>query len=389
MKFIALKTNDGQETGKISFYCRVLEVTRQGFRDYLENRDKPWKHEALAAKMMEIIAEDEWNDTYGRERMHQALILKYPEADIPSESTVYRVMREIGLSHKPNRKPNGKVLEVTRQGFYDYLINRDKPWKYEALAAEMMDIIDEDECNDTYGRERMHQALMLKHPNGEGVPSESTVYRVMHEIGISHRPKRKPNGITKADREAMKSDDLLKRDFKADKPCEKCVTDITEIKGKDGKLYTSVIFDCFDLTPLGISMDTNMKTELCVETVKNAVKSYPELKGAILHSDRGSQYTSEKYREVLKHAGFVQSMNSAGGRCHDNARCESMWARMKEELFYSRNRKSENYTVAELKTMIWRYYMSYWKNRRICSANGGLPPAVKRKRYYESLVSAA
>ena len=81
-----------------------------------------------------------------------------------------------------------------------------------------------------------------------------------------------------------------------------------------------------------------VKEEKAVETVKNAVKSYPELKGAILHSDRGSQYTSEKYREALKHAGFVQSMNSAGGRCHDNARCESMWARMKEELFYSRNR---------------------------------------------------
>lgn len=282
-----------------------------------------------------------------------------------------------------------KVLDVTRQGFYDYLKKRDKPWKYEALAAEMMEIVEEDECNDTYGRKRMHQALLLKHPDGECVPGESTVYRVMHDIGITHRPRRKPNGITKADREAMKSDDLLKRDFKANKPCEKCVTDITEIKGKDGKLYTSVIFDCFDLATLGISMDTNMKAELCVETVKNAVKSNPELRGAILHSDRGSQYTSEKYRETLKHVGMVQSMNSTGGRCHDNARCESMWARMKEELFYSRNRKSEDYTVAELKTMIWRYYMSYWNNRRICSANGGLPPAVKRKRYYESLVSAA
>ncbi len=82
-------------------------------------------------------------------------------------------------------------------------------------------------------------------------------------------------------------------------------------------------------------------------------------------------------------------MNSAGGRCHDNARCESMWARMKEELFYSRNRKPDNYTAAELKTMIWRYYMSYWNNRRICSANGGLPSAVKRRRYYEELRSAA
>ena len=64
----------------------------------------------------------------------------------------------------------------------------------------MMDIIDEDECNDTYGRERMHTALLLKHPGGEGVPGESTVYRVIHEIGTSHRPRRKNNGITKADR---------------------------------------------------------------------------------------------------------------------------------------------------------------------------------------------
>ena len=57
MKFIALKTNDGQEKGRISFYCRVLEVTRQGSRDYIENRDKPWKHEALA-KPNEITKAD-------------------------------------------------------------------------------------------------------------------------------------------------------------------------------------------------------------------------------------------------------------------------------------------------------------------------------------------
>ena len=78
------------------------------------------------------------------------------------------------------------------------------------------------------------------------IPSERTVYRIMKEIGISHPPKRKPNGITKADREARKSDDLLKRDFHTEKPLTKCVTDITEIKGSDGKLYVSAIFDCYD-----------------------------------------------------------------------------------------------------------------------------------------------
>ena len=68
------------------------------------------------------------------------------------------------------------------------------------------------------------------------IPSERTVYRVMAEIGLNHKPKRKLNGITKADREASKSDDLIKRDFAAEKPLEKCITDMTEIKASDGKL---------------------------------------------------------------------------------------------------------------------------------------------------------
>ena len=85
MKFIALKTNDGTETGKIAFYCRVLEVTRQGFYDYLKNRDKPWKYEALAAEMMEIVEEDECNDTYGRKRMYYALLQKHTDGEgVPS-----------------------------------------------------------------------------------------------------------------------------------------------------------------------------------------------------------------------------------------------------------------------------------------------------------------
>ena len=141
--------------------------------------------------------------------------------------------------------------------------------------------------------------------------------------------------------------------------------------------------------PLGIAIEDNLRASLCCHTLENARKSYPDIAGCIIHSDRGSQYTSAEYREVIGKYGILQSMNSDGGRCHDNARCESMWARMKEELFYNRGDKSENYTISELKTMIWRYYMSYWTNKRICSANGGLPPAVKRLRYYESLNIAA
>lgn len=281
-----------------------------------------------------------------------------------------------------------RVLKVSRQGFYRYLARKDRPWKYQALADAMLEIRGEDECNDTYGRIRMYQALLLKQPENVDIPSERTVYRVMEEIGLSHRPRRKPNGRTKEDREARKSDDLVKRDFGAEAPLTKCVTDITEVRTRDGKLYISAVFDCFDAAVLGLAMDTNMKASLCVQTLDSACKAYPGLKGAIVHSDRGSQYTSQSYRDAIEKYGIRQSMNSAGGRCHDNARCESMWARMKSELLYGRY-DTEKMTVAEVKSLVWRYFFSYWNNRRICSTNGGLPPMVKRQRYYASLNFAA
>ena len=211
----------------------------------------------------------------------------------------------------------------------------------------------------------------------------------MKILGLIHNQKRNPHSIIKADREARKSDDLLNRDFYSKKPLEKCITDITEIKAKDGKLYVSAIFDCFDSAVLGLSFATNMKAPLTKKTLDNAYIAYPALRNAVIHSDRGSQYTSDLYRKTIKKYGIIQSMNSSGGRCHDNARCESMWARMKEELFYSRNRKSTLLSVEELKIMVWRYFISYWNNRRICSSNSGLPPMFKRKLYYDSFAKAS
>ena len=75
-------------------------------------------------------------------------------------------------------------------------------------------------------------------------------------------------------------------------------------------------------------------------------------------------------------------MNSAGGRCQDNAKCESMWARFKTEKIYRMD--TTKYTKDELQTIVFRYFMSYWNHRRICSAIGGVPPMFKRNQYYES-----
>lgn len=221
------------------------------------------------------------------------------------------------------------------------------------------------------------------------VPSEGTVRKIMEKIGFIHKPCRKASGITKADHKAHKSDDLLKRHFNADKPLEKTITDISELKGSDGKVYVSVIFDCFDLMPLGLAIEDNMRAVLCCHALENAKISYPDIAGCIIHSDRGSQYTSAEYREKPQKYGIVQSMNSVGRRCHDNARCESIWARMKEELFYHRGRRTDDYAVQELKAMVWRYFISYWSNHRICSAIGGIPPAVKRQKFYAALSTAA
>lgn len=283
-----------------------------------------------------------------------------------------------------------RMLKVTRQGFYNYLKNLSKPYKYEFLVALMKKIIEEDECNDTYGSRRMREALLLKKETRPelNVPSQATIARIMRKNGLIQKKNRKPNGLTKADKAAQKSDNLIGRDFDADKPFEKTVTDITELPTADGKLYLSALEDCFDNSVLALTMKNHMRASLCVDTMTQAIRSFPELRDSISHSDRGSQYTSAEYRAALEKFGIRQSMNGAAGRCHDNAKCESLWGRFKEELIYGRY-KTEEMPMDEVKTLVWRYFMGYWNNRRICSANGGLPPVEKRRRFYQAMERAA
>lgn len=279
-----------------------------------------------------------------------------------------------------------RTLNVSREAFYKYLRRKDRPWKYEPLVDKMHSILAEDEYNDMYGRIRMHTALIQKFPE-EKIPCESTVNKVM-QLAMINNKLRKPHGITKADKNAIPAENLFKRDFQSDKPYKKCVTDITEIPAKDGKIYVSGLFDCYSLQVLGLEIRDNMKADLCVQTIKNAFMTYPQLRGAIVHSDRGSQYTSEVFRSQLNVFGILQSMNSAGGRCHDNARCESMWARMKTELFYKRYDVTE-LTKEQIKQLVWRYFMSYWNNRRICSSIGNVSPKTKIIEFYNSIKSIA
>jgi len=269
-------------------------------------------------------------------------------------------------------------MDVTPQGYVKYLDSLTKPYKYAALLASIEKILAEDEFNKTYGKQRMYEKLCLDY---DCKYSYNTVAKIMREHGLLQKAN-KPKGLTKSDKKAQKNDNLLKQNFTCDEPNKKLVTDITEYTASDGKLYISAIFDCFDNACLGLSMDDNMRATLVESTINQAAGRY-NLRDALLHSDRGSQYTSELVRDALAKLGITQSMNSAAGRCHDNAKCESMWARAKHEIMSCYNTKKM--TREELKRLIFRYYMSYWNNRRICSAIGGVPPMMIRDTYYKNL----
>ena len=154
----------------------------------------------------------------------------------------------------------------------------------------------------------------------------------MKESGLLHR-RRRPHGITKATTEIQDKENIIKRDFSAEAPMKKLLTDITEIQCLDGKLYVSPVMDCFSGEIVALEMRDNMKKELCIDTVRQLKANCPNLKGAILHSDRGSQYTSEAFREELKKNGMIQSL-SGTGHCFDNARMESFFATLKKEKTY-------------------------------------------------------
>ena len=267
-----------------------------------------------------------------------------------------------------------RVLKISESGYYRWLKNRSKPTSRQLLSVKIKEILDEHPDNDNYGVRRMNTALEQR---GIHV-SQRTVYRTMSEMGLIHR-KRRPHGITKATTEIQERENLIKRDFKAEKPLRKLLSDITEIQCYDGKLYLSAVFDCYNGEILSIAMDNNMKKELCIKTVKELELQYgkKKLSGAIFHSDRGSQYTSEAFKKALKEAGLIQSLSGAG-HCFDNARMESFFAMLKKEKIYRIS--AYKLTRDQVKSIIFRYIFVYYNRIRISSVNpGGLSPVAYRE----------
>ncbi len=276
-----------------------------------------------------------------------------------------------------------RVLKISESGYYRWLKNRGKPTARQLLSVEIQGILDEHPDNDNYGVRRMVTALAQK---GVRV-STRTVYRTMSEMGIVHR-RRRPRGITKATTEIQDRENLLKRNFKAEKPLRKLLSDITEIQCFDGKLYVSAVLDCYNGEILSVAMDDNMKKELCIRTIEELRSMYgKKLKGAIFHSDRGSQYTSEAFKSALGKAGLVQSL-SGTGHCFDNARMESFFATLKKEKIYRIS--AYKLTREQVKSIIFRYIFVYYNRIRISSVNpGGMAPTTYREWAKKHTPSAA
>ena len=266
-----------------------------------------------------------------------------------------------------------KALKVSESGYYRWLKNRKKPTSRQLLSVEIEKIMAEHPDNDNYGVERVMMAL-----DQAGIKvSKSTVRRTMHEMGLIHK-RRTPRGITKATTEIQEKENLIKRNFSSEEPLKKVLSDITEIQCSDGKLYVSAVLDCFNGEILALATDNNMKKELCISTVNQMKEMYGNrLTGTIFHSDRGSQYTSEAFRNALKDSGMVQSL-SGTGHCFDNARMESFFATLKKEKIY--RIAAYRLTRKEVKTIIFRYIFIYYNRIRVYTSNPyGLSPVRYRE----------
>lgn len=265
------------------------------------------------------------------------------------------------------------VLAVSESGYYRSLKPSPKKERQQLLLVKIKEIIGEHEDNRNYGVQRILLALS----QAEITSSYSTVYRLMKKHGLLKKTKRRPNGITREDAAAQKSENLIRRDFKASAPNEKWLSDITEIPCSDGKLYLSAVLDCFNGEIVGLAMDDHMRKELCIQAFENACRA-KNARGMIFHSDRGSQFTSHAFRERLAKRNAIQSM-SGTGRCYDNARMESFFATLKKEKLYKIN--TERYPMAVMKSVIFRYIMVYYNRQRVYTSNpGGWPPAIYREK---------
>jgi putative transposase len=272
-----------------------------------------------------------------------------------------------------------EVLDVSPSGYYKWLKNQSRPQsEKEAYRKEVQQKICKSfhESEGTYGSPRVHDDLL----DWGYTISQKTVARMMNEMGLAATPKERYVVTTDSNHNLNIYPNLVKRQFNVEVPNQIWVSDITYIWTLEGWVYLSSVMDLFSRKIVGWSLSSNMKKELSIQALNMAITARQPDEGVIHHSDRGSQYCSHDYTDILKTRKMKISMSRKGDP-YDNACIESFHATIKKELIYRRRFKTR---VEAIKAINY-YISSFYNERRKHSTLGYHSPNKFERSYHQSL----
>jgi putative transposase len=261
------------------------------------------------------------------------------------------------------------VLNVSASGYYDSI---DRPASAKAERHERIkQTVGQVHANshDIYGSQKVAQ-VMRKRDDLESA-CRNTVAAAMRELGLKSRVSKSfTPTTTQADPSKSPAQNKLDRNFTADAPNRKWVTDITFLRTKTGWAYLAVVIDLFGRKVIGWSIGSSLATELVSAALRSAIESRrPDGKRLLHHSDRGCQYTSDAYQKTLRTLGIECSM-SRTGNCYDNAAMERFFWSLKHE--WTNHETFAN--LEEARLSVFKYIETFYNPVRIHQALGYLSP---------------
>jgi putative transposase len=281
-----------------------------------------------------------------------------------------------------NVKRTCALFGVSRSAYYDW--TKPQPSAHAERDAELATHIKRlhSESRGTYGAPRIHQRLRQE---GEHT-ARKRVARLMASAGLYGRRRRRSKRTTIPDGTELPVTDLLKREFKPRqlRLDQAWVGDITYLRTWEGWAYLATVIDLASRRVVGFAIADHMRTSLVSEALTMALKARRPRAGLIFHSDRGSQYTSQAFRDLLGKHQLRQSL-SRPRQCWDNAVAESFFSTLKTEHIY----RTPQPTVAAARTGIFEYIEVFYNRRRIHSALGYRSPADYEAAITRGAVPAA
>ena len=260
-----------------------------------------------------------------------------------------------------------EIAHLPRATFYYHLKRMVKTDKY-AEAKEEINII----YHENKGRYGYRRITMVLHDRGFAL-NHKTVQRLMKEQGLVCRVRIKKYRSYKGDVGKI-APNLLNRNFYAQKPNQKWVTDVTQFSLFGQKLYLSPILDLHNGYLVSYTISDRPLLSMVTAMLAKAFNTIPDGTRLILHSDQGWQYQHKQYQRMLREKGVRQSM-SRKGNCLDNAVMENFFGLLKSELLYLQEFESIEHFKLELTA-----YLDYYNNYRIKAKLKGLPPALHRQQ---------